>query len=211
VLLVLAFLALPIVREWAVVMRVDMLGVCMGLCGLVIVQRQRGRAWLWATLPLALSLLVKPSLIAAPAAALLWLMFRDWRRALLLGGLLALAGGLAALALQLGSGGWFLLHVLAANANTWDRQLAYGFWHDQMLILWPLVVAAVLSVVWQLFYQEPRTEDQEAGAVALDPRFLVLGSRFFWRSTTRCWARSARWVSARSARMQTTSWNSTPG
>jgi hypothetical protein len=57
-LLVLAFLALPIVREWSVVMRVDMLGVCLGLCGLVIVQRQRGRALLWAALPLALSLLV---------------------------------------------------------------------------------------------------------------------------------------------------------
>ena len=148
-LVVLAFLALPIVREWSVVMRVDMLGVCLGLWGLVIVQRQRGRALLWAALPLALSLLVKPSLIAAPAAALLWLLFRDWRRALWLGALITLIGGLAVAALQLGSGGWFLVHVLSANANAWDRQLAYGFWHDQMLILWPLVAAAVLSIMWQ--------------------------------------------------------------
>jgi hypothetical protein len=149
-LIVLAFLALPIVREWSVVMRVDMLGVGLGLCGLVIVQRSRGRALLWAALPLALSLLVKPSLIAAPAATLLWLLFRDWRRALLLGGLIALVGGLAVGALQLGSGGWFLVHVLAANANVWDRQLAYRFWHDQMLILWPLVAAAALSIVLQV-------------------------------------------------------------
>jgi hypothetical protein len=155
-LLVLSFLALPIVREWSVVMRVDMLGVCLGLCGLVIVQRQRGRAVLWAALPLALSLLVKPSLIAAPAAALLWLLFRDWRRALLLGGLLALGGGLAVVLLQLGSGGWFLVHVLAANANAWDRQLAYGFWHDQMLILWPLVAAAAVSTLIQIVRRDWR-------------------------------------------------------
>src|SRR6185295_991564 len=109
----------------------------------------RGRALLWAALPLALSLLVKPSLIAAPAAALLWLLFRDWRRALLLGGLLALVGALAVVALQLGSGGWFLVHVLAANANAWDLRLAYGFWHDQMLILWPLVAAGALGAVGQ--------------------------------------------------------------
>ena len=107
-----------------------------GLWGLVIVQRNRGRALLWAALPLALSLLVKPSLIAAPAATLLWLLFRDWRRALLLGGLIGLIGG--------------LVHVLAANANAWDPRLAYGFWHDQMLILWPLVAAAALSIVLQV-------------------------------------------------------------
>jgi hypothetical protein len=152
-LVVLAFLALPIVREWSVVMRVDMLGVCLGLWGLVIVQRNRGRAVLWAALPLALGLLVKPSLIAAPGAALLWLLFRDWRRGLLLGGLIALIGGLAVAALQLGSGGWFLLHVLAANANAWDARLAYGFWHDQMLILWPLVAAAALSFVFQVAHR----------------------------------------------------------
>jgi len=162
-LVILGFLTLPIVREWSVVMRVDMLGVCLGLWGLVLVQRGRGRAVLWAALPLALSLLVKPSLIAAPAAALIWLLFRDWRRALALGGLLALGGGLAVLALQLGSGGWFLVHVLSANANAWDRQLAYGFWHDQMLILWPLVAAAALSVVWQLLYREPRASQSVPG------------------------------------------------
>ena len=150
-LLVLAFLALPIVREWAVVMRVDMLGVCLGLWGLAIVQRNVGRrVVLVAALPLTLSLLVKPSLVAAPAAALLWLLFRDWRRALALGGLIGLGGGLAAALLQIGSGGWFLLHVLEANANAWDRELAYGFWHDQMVILWPLLAAAVLSVVLQV-------------------------------------------------------------
>ncbi len=205
-LIVLAFPALPIVREWSVVMRVDLLGVCLGLWGLVIVQRNRGPALLWAALPLALSLLVKPSLIAAPAAALLWLLFRDWRRALLLGGLIALLGGLAVAALQLGSGGWFLVHVLAANANAWDRQLAYRFWHDQMLILWPLVAAALVSLVMQISRSESRTENQEPHPTVLGSQFSVLLALYYT-----CSARSARLASARSARTRIISWSSTPG
>jgi len=150
-LIVLAFLAIPIVREWSVVMRVDMLGVCLGLWGLAVVQRRAGRrALLWAAIPLALSLLVKPSLIAAPAAALLWLLFRDWRRALLLGLLLAAGSGAVAGLLQAGSDGWFALHVLSANANAWDRRLAADFWHDQLVILWPLLAAGALGALAQL-------------------------------------------------------------
>jgi hypothetical protein len=161
-LIVLSFLALPVVREWAVLMRVDLLGVCLGLWALVVVQRNAGRqAVLWAALPFALSLLVKPSLIAAPAAALMWLFFRDWRRAALLAGLTALLGGLVVGLMQVGSGGWFLLHVLSANTNAWERRLAYGFWHDQLVILWPLVAAAALSALFVFLKPEPRTKDQE--------------------------------------------------
>lgn len=47
----LAFLALPIVREWGALMRVDMLGVCLGLWGLSLTRRLSR----WAALPLALS------------------------------------------------------------------------------------------------------------------------------------------------------------
>jgi hypothetical protein len=181
-LIVLAFLAIPIVREWAVVMRVDMLGVCLGLWGLAIVRRNLGRRrLLWAALPLALSLLVKPSLIAAPSAALLWLLFRDWRRAVVLGLLIGLIGGLAGGLLQLGSGGWFALHVLAANANEWQRELAYGFWHDQLAILWPLVAAAVVSALvqvatrdWRLGIGDPDTNIQSPIANLLLPLYYTL-------------------------------------
>jgi hypothetical protein len=144
-LIVLAFLGLPIVREWAVVMRVDMLGLALGLWGLALVRRGVGRRGvLWAALPFAFSLLVKPSLIAAPAAALLWLLFRDWRRALLLGVALTAGGGLAFAMLQLASGGWFAIHILTANNNAWQFELAHGFWHDQLTILWPLLMPTAL-------------------------------------------------------------------
>src|SRR4029078_689484 len=121
-------------------MGVAIRALSLGLWGLVLVQRSVGRRRvLWAALPLALSLLVKPSLIAAPAAALVWLSFRDWRRAALLGLLIAASGGLVFALLQAASGGWFAVHILAANANQWQFALAHGFWHDQMVILWPLL------------------------------------------------------------------------
>jgi hypothetical protein len=147
-LILLALLGLPIVREWAVVMRVDMLGLALGLWGLALVRHgvvRRGT--LWAALPLGLSLFVKPSLIAAPAAALLWLLLHDWRRALLLGLTLAVGGGLAFTALQLASGGWFAVHILTANNNAWRFDLAHGFWRDQLAILWPLLIPAALAAL----------------------------------------------------------------
>ncbi|MEM8532963.1 MAG: DUF2029 domain-containing protein [Chloroflexota bacterium] len=145
-LIVLAFVALPIVREWSVLMRVDMLGVALGLWGLVIVQRYEGRnAVLWAVPLMLLSLYVKPSLVAAPAAAAVWLFFRDWRRAILFAVLLGGSGGALFGLLQLASGGWFNLHVVTANANEWQLALANGFWDDQLTIHWPLIVAAALS------------------------------------------------------------------
>lgn len=182
-LIVLSFLAIPIVREWAVAMRVDLLGVALGLWGLALLRRGYAeRRLLGAALALALSLLVKPSLVAAPAAALLWLLFRDWRRALRLGALLAVLGGLAVGLLQLGSGGWFWLHVVAANANPWQRALAYGFWHDQLVILWPLGAAGVLGTLSALYKlltltmknQEPRTENRAPNQEVLGSQFSVL-------------------------------------
>ncbi|GAB4215980.1 MAG: hypothetical protein OHK0022_56540 [Roseiflexaceae bacterium] len=158
----LLFLCLPIVREWAVVMRVDLLGVCLGLLGLVALRRGAGwRGVGWAAGLLLASLYVKPSLIAAPAAALLWLAWRDWRLGLLLGGLMLGGGGLLFGLLQLVSGGWFALHVLTANANAWELKLAQGFWHDQLAILWPLVAAGLFGAVLAFFKerQQQRTDN----------------------------------------------------
>lgn len=145
--MLLALLGIPIMREWSAVMRVDLLGVCFGLWGLVTLQRNVGtQRLLWAAPLLALSLFVKPSLIAAPAAALLWLLFRDWRRALMLGALIGALGGAGFGLLQLASGGWFVLHVLTANANAWDFELAHAFWRDQMLLLQPLMAAGAVGL-----------------------------------------------------------------
>ncbi len=164
-LIALLFLTVPIVREWSVLMRVDMLGVCLGLWGLVVLTRgarlSPARA-AGAGLLLAACLFTKPSLIAAPAAAVGWLAWRVLRAssverpALIRAGLslvatLGLAGGLGFALLQWASGGWFALHVVAANANSWQAELARGFWRQQLALRWPLAAAAALASLWALW------------------------------------------------------------
>lgn len=160
----LAFLALPIVREWGALMRVDLLGVCLGLWGLLLTRRLSR----WAALPLALSLLVKPSLIAAPAAAIFWLWFRHRRRALETALIMAAIGGAAAGALQLASGGWFWLHVVAANANPWSAALAEGFWQDQAALLWTLWIGAACAAALLLARTAPDASNQRRSSPPSD-------------------------------------------
>jgi hypothetical protein len=168
------WLSVPIVREWAALMRVDLLGICLGLWGLWVLgsrtenqelrtSKQRERSFFRASdiapmlagLLLLLSLFTKPSLIAAPAAATLWLGLRAWRgtpasramarrELLILLGVLLLGGGALFALLQSASGGWFALHVVAANANAWQLELAWAFWQQQLRLRWPLLLAAAL-------------------------------------------------------------------
>jgi hypothetical protein len=166
----LSFLAIPIVREWAVSMRVDMLGVCLGLWGLPALQlavgarQPRGRR-LWALLAATLFLLTlytKPSLIAAPAAGLAWLTLLLLQPAdrrpyairstfLIVIAVLSISGALLFGLLHRASAGWFALHVVEANANAWDFDLARQFWTDVARLHWPLVLAALLSVLFITF------------------------------------------------------------
>ncbi|MBP1468184.1 hypothetical protein EYB53_022820 [Candidatus Chloroploca sp. M-50] len=173
-LLVLLFLTIPIVREWSALMRVDLLGLALGLWGLVVLVHPplpSLRRVAVAGLLLTASLFVKPSLLAAPVAASAWLAWQvlpsliDARQTLpgrrrrrryadrlplyrlvVLGLTLGLAGGLTLLAMQWASQGWFALHVVAANANRWDAELALQFWAQQIRLRWALAAAALLVV-----------------------------------------------------------------
>ncbi len=181
------FLTVPIVREWAVLMRVDMLGVCLGLWGLVAVRHRRVSI---AGVVFVLALYTKPSLIAAPVAGVLWLLlsdsdvfspqrtqraqrgkqfwchaltkvrgtlgsfrrsWRSWRfggsigQSLMLLAIMGIGSGGLFLLLQWASHGWFFVHVVAANVNRWDGDLAWQFWVDQARIRWPLMLAGVLG------------------------------------------------------------------
>ncbi len=173
------FLAMPIVREWAVSMRVDMLGICLGLWGLVTLQlavragqpvadaplavhettwKVHGpRAWaVLAGILFLLTLYTKPSLIAAPSAGLAWLALLVLQPAhrrpaaarstfLIVMLILSIGGALLFGLLHQASAGWFALHVVGANANRWDGNLARAFWTDVVRLHWPLALAALLS------------------------------------------------------------------
>jgi hypothetical protein len=175
-----AFLGLPIVREWATLMRVDMLGVALGLWGMVallaaarVLPAAPGpRRLLPAAILITLSLFVKPSLIAAPAAALFWLVWRSPRAACWFGALLAFIGGGLLLVLNLVSGGGFWLHVVTANANAWELALARGFWREQYAIHWPLWLAGALAALWLGFY----ARRQPAPALLLPISYTLFGA-----------------------------------
>lgn len=145
----LLFFTIPIVSEWSLFLRVDVLGVCLGLWGLVALQR---RMPLLAAVLFVLSLSTKPSLLAAPVAGVIWVGWAAWqekarlRPLLLLCITMSLTGGLLFLLLQWASGGWFSLHVIAANANRWEYPLAQHFWVEQAQLRWPLLLAAALGV-----------------------------------------------------------------
>lgn len=133
------WLVIPIVREWSGVMRVDMLGVALGLIGLVV--SLRGRLTLGAIL-VTLALFTKPSLIAAPMALLvLWLsqprqpVIRAIGAAVITA--VIIAGGITA------TGGNLWLHVVQSNINSWERALAEGFWREAWQLHAPLMLATL--------------------------------------------------------------------
>lgn len=133
------WLVIPIVREWSGVMRVDMLGVALGLTGLVV--SLRGRLTIGAIL-VALALFTKPSLIAAPMALLvLWLSQPRQSVIRAMGAALAtaviIAGGITI------TGGNLWLHVVQSNINSWERALAEGFWREAWQLHAPLMLATL--------------------------------------------------------------------
>ncbi|MBV9355838.1 MAG: hypothetical protein JO023_09955 [Chloroflexi bacterium] len=98
---------------WAPLDRVDPLALGLTLLGLALAADRRP---LWATLPFLLAMLTKQSYVVAPLAVfvVLW----PARRTMLAFALILVVGLIAAvLACQRLTDGWFLWHVVVANAN----------------------------------------------------------------------------------------------
>ncbi|WP_298820138.1 hypothetical protein [Chloroflexus sp.] len=156
---------IPIVREWLPLMRVDLLGVALGLWAVWLAGNQRLSPRWRGTLAAILAvgcLLTKPSLIAGPLAAGVMLLIAWMRhraspnspaREAVIAFLVtaALGGGGIVAGLVWATNGWFLLHVVAANANRWEFDLAAGFWRQQLGLRWPLLGTALIGLiaVWQ--------------------------------------------------------------
>ncbi len=201
----LLFLTIPIVQEWAVLLRVDMPGICLGLWGLValrhavvpplphILTRDQHQHLAWAALAgilFALTLLTKPSLLAAPAAGCGWLLLaatigNHWplifpssasryrQVATVLLTVMSIVIIVPAGLLEWASAGWFRFHVITANANRWEAELARQFWIDQLHLRWALVLAAFLGVIRLWFH--PGLCRQSALAPLLLPASYTLG------------------------------------
>jgi hypothetical protein len=109
------YFALPVVREWLPILRADLLGVLLSLCGLWLFQRRRVVA---PAALFALALFAKPTFIAAPLAALACLLLaKQWRSAAQLGATTAAFSLGLFLFMQQQTAGWFLFHVTGTHAD----------------------------------------------------------------------------------------------
>jgi hypothetical protein len=120
-----ALLPLSLGPTWFDRMRVDMLAVALAFVGVAFVVRsERQPAWLALAMPaFVLSIYTRQTELAAPASALLVLLFVRPRAAILasIGGAVL---GLSALAwLEWVTAGGFLRHVITYNINTWTFAL----------------------------------------------------------------------------------------
>jgi hypothetical protein len=142
---------------WAPLHRVDPLALCLTLGGLALAAH--GRVHL-AALPFVLAILTKQTYVIGPAAACLAL-FPDRRAAARFAGLVAAPLAVAVAAADLLTGGWFLWHTVAANANPFDeanlRAMLGAFLHFNGVPL--LAAAALLALpprpgerIWRLYF-----------------------------------------------------------
>jgi hypothetical protein len=166
---------------WGPLHRVDLLALCLALCGLALASSGRGRL---AAVVLALAVLTKQSYLVAPMAvfAALW---PNRREMLWFGGFFSLVLGAAVTLATALTDGWFLWHTVVANANPFDsenlRAMLGAFLHFNGVPL--LAAAALFSLpslpgerLWRLYF---------LGALLTLPGFGKLGaSSNYWLEMT---------------------------
>lgn len=125
----------------------------------VVVEReeQRGRSdWRGLAAVLVLLLLAgytKQLAYATVAAVCAFLFLRNWRRALLWGGLLAAATGLIFLALNVATGGEWFIATVTANINEFVPGQGIGLYRQWFNLHLVLNLTAVGYVLYQLYWE----------------------------------------------------------
>jgi len=139
------FLWLRPVRAWTALARADMLAIALAIGGLVVITMARPRSR-WLAVPLfVLAFFTKQTMVAAPAAAYLYLWLKGERKQ---AGTLFLAH-VAAIALifallQWWTNGHFWANVVTANQNEWLWSVARYFIR-KALSDWPVVLGLALA------------------------------------------------------------------
>jgi Dolichyl-phosphate-mannose-protein mannosyltransferase len=135
----LTFLAFPFVVFWSSLLRIDMLALALSLGGLCLLAGVTNslRTFIAASLLLVAAIYTRQSYaLAAPLAAFVWLLSRDWRQALCL---TALVGGLTVLLfflLNAFTHGGFYFNIVTANINEFKL--------DQLIYNWDRLRTAAL-------------------------------------------------------------------
>lgn len=111
------FLTIPLVQQWAPLLRVDLLGLAFSLAGLVVFCRWP-RLHFAAPVLVALALLCKVTFLAAPATcAVLLIKSKRWRELIFGGMVFAVVLGACVGALQWSTHGAFLFHQFGTHVD----------------------------------------------------------------------------------------------
>ena len=148
----LIFPAIPYVVRWSSLARVDLLGLALSWAGLFVVVRwpEKRRSVVLAGLLLVAAVYTRQTYaLAAPLAALVWLLAQGQRRrALELIGFTACAGLILFAVLNVLTGGGFFLNTVTANLNDfrWERVSLNAL---GALLACPLLLLGALAfLVW---------------------------------------------------------------
>lgn len=161
----LLFLGSPYVYHWAPLFRIDLPALLFSTLGLATLWRGRStRHVLLAGLLFVLGMFAKQSYIAAPAAALLYLVLYDraaFRRLLLV---LLVAGGVPFVAIELLTQGAFSFGLFTANVNPFSLSLLLAQTRDFVLTFAVIIVLALVGLL--------RSRQRQAERRLLDVYFL---------------------------------------
>lgn len=150
----LLWLSLKYVYAWGALARVDNLALFWSLLGLwLVIQFAGSRHVYWSVPFFLLAIYTRQSAIASAAAAYLWLLTIDLRRALTAMTAALLAGLTIFALLQWATAGEFFKHIVTYNQNewTWDstRHWLHTYWHQDNHALFTLLGAAgALAALW---------------------------------------------------------------
>jgi hypothetical protein len=123
----LLFMLDPILPFWQLVARPDCTAALLALAGVVVLEvRSRRSTDFLAAVLLAAAFLTKQTSVAAPAAAVLFMVLNDRRRALRFVGWLGTLVGGAVLVLRAATDGRFLWHTVAGNLDQFSWLRAAG-------------------------------------------------------------------------------------
>jgi hypothetical protein len=146
------FLACPYVVQWSSLVRVDFLAMALSVAALYYLTQwpQSWKRFALGALLLTAAIFARQSYaLAAPAAAVVWLLLRDWRRALLLGGVVGGLSFVLFVGLDLVTRGGFYYNIVTANINEFSLQRLMGqlkILSDTALILLLIGAASIFLI-----------------------------------------------------------------
>jgi len=144
------YLALPNVQNWGWLLRVDSIGIALTLGGLILFSRRFDREeppGVWPAVLFAAAALVKPTLIAAPAACFFALIARRrFRDAVNLAGVTAAAFGTVMAFFIASTRGAVFVHLFLTHSDPYRFGRYLGLLEKAARQAWPLLLLAAVAL-----------------------------------------------------------------